>query len=303
MSTKLQNCSSFRDLVIRGVTGWGFYCMYGIVVSTGMVLNTILGYSYNQSHSRILGKRTTFNFIMKCLNLTDLSMSVMLFVNIFIVRFAPFNDSAYMVLFISPRNITIGFEVIILTLMALDRFLAAIHPTTQKWNTKKIKIILMVYLLIGSLADFLFSGIITVGIIPCSLKTSLQKFYLFVYGIVCLMLLLTNICTYISLFIYFLWITSKTMKIGSNDFTQEAHKDFKALKSIMKFGRLLFMITCCYTLNLIPIVLANSGLVHNMKFGIYYFFYLNTIINPIIFIIGNESIKKHILRTFICTTI
>ena len=291
----MEVCVSYQNLGIRNVPGLEFYFIYGIIFLFGIMLNIFLCIQYYENDKTILGNRNTFNFIMRSLNFTDLIMSVLLFVNLFIVKYVEFTNSPYSVIFYTPRNVIMAFEVILLTFMALDRLLAVISPITRKWNVSNMKKVFLFYFVFMGFWDAISSSLSSMPTkISCDLKTYLKSIYLTTYGVGSIFLLATTNFMYIFLFIFFLWRTKKSMKIGNVPKMTQKTNDLKSFQKIIKFGRLLFIITFLYTINLIPIFLSNSRLVRNMSFLLFYSFYLCVIINPTIFISGNNFVKTKI---------
>ena len=278
------NCN-LTGIIILDKPNVSFYILYGLLAGCSVGFNGFIFYLYSKYDVKVLGKRTTFNFIMKLINVSDLTMSFVLIINIFITKYYQDSSNPYLTIFYSCRNLLIGFEIIVLALLAIDRFIATSFPTSTKWRNRKIQIILICYFAACGGANIVTNTLLNMNI-PCKAKTRLQIGYDLVYVMCCIVLLLMNLCTYLGLFILFYYRMRRLTK------EQENKNEIKVLIKIIKFDSFLLFVTLAYMINLIPVFLSNSGIVQSMPHEIYFIFYANVFIDPIIFACGNEFISS-----------
>ena len=268
-----------------------FCIIYGIVGNCSLILNGFIIYMHYKYERKILGKRATFNLIMKLQNIFDFLMSILLIIHSSLYIVHKYQDLIYMYIFDEIRNILYGLDILILTLMAFDRFMAVSYPTSIKWNAKKIKIIFGCFSIFLTVLDVLVT-VLWKSDIQCDAKAKLRMFYLWSYGMACFLMLITNICSYLKLFIVFYFQTKKLT------IEQRNQEERKRMAKLIKFGRFLFLINVVYIICLLPVTIVNTGIFAHVTFNAYHIFYFVVVVNPIVFIFGNQNVVAFIFDIF-----
>ena len=187
--------------------------------------------------TKILGKRVTFNFIMKLQNICDFLTSILIIVHAIL-----FEVGRYSFVFEVTRDIVYGLEIVILVLMAFDRYLAISYPTSTKWKVKRIKIFFGCCSLLTSSVNILLALLFEFDI-----ECVARIYTLWANGIACFLMLFTNIGLYLRLFIVFYFQTKKLT------IEQRNQEERQRVARLIKFGRFLFLINVVYIICLLPV--------------------------------------------------
>lgn len=258
--------------------------VYGLVGCSSIILSSFVAYIYGKYERKTLGKRVTFNLIMKLLNIFDLLVSIMIFIHIAMA----FVETHYAVsaIYVSIVYFLMATDIAILTLMAFDRYLAVNYPTTTRWTAKILKISFFSIMLFLGLLEIVARVVIFLVLKSAYLVVYLYRFYA-IYG---LTMLIVNAVSYLRLFAKF-YYQSRKLSVEQRN-TRERVR----LTKIIKFGRYLFLINVSYMLFYSIIIIINLQLIKNLPFWLYNTFYFIVLINPIIFIYGNKFMIQLITK-------
>lgn len=269
----------------RPLPAWYHYVIYFPLFTMSIVVNVTMMVWYKKYTKPILGKRATFQYIMKILTITDILTALIGIIESMTFFFYNNLQNTVQNIITSIKNTIYIAELFIFIVLAIDRVFAIVRPFASWWNRKTVFTIFYIYIFgVQVLLEVVFQ---TYHSLTVKRQTSLIFLYIMYYYYVLTFLSfgILDILTYGAIAIIFGWHSKNQTSVNEKE----------RIRHVVKLSLISFQTSIVYILCLIPtiIVLFRPDMAINRSVG--YIAYLHCITNVLIFSLNNRFIKRKVL--------
>lgn len=277
------NCMA--DVLLNPRPLWYHSAIYFPLFGTGFWINILLFTLYHKHTSKILGKRSTYQLIMKMIAFTDTMTALSQLVYLIFLWFyiSDMLPSTSEIISLVRGTIYVA-ELHLFDILAIDRLIAIAKPLVLWWNKKMVLVLFFSYILTIQLCIEISARLMIIKNYQCVQSTFPRLFIKFYYATTLTLFGGFNISVYVIISIIFM---TKSKNRGF---------DNQRMKNIIKLTLISFETTIVYVLLLIPLLMTTYQPGIYINRAISSISYLNCLSNFIIFSLNNKFFRNKIFH-------